>query len=223
MGDYYSEKLSANLLFKVYDSAIPQVRAYLRDEIEFVRSALDGDEDALELGAGYGRIMKELGPFVKSITGIDLSERSVKLGREYLKDCPNCFMLVMDAHAPLFTRRFDAVLCLQNGLSAMGGEPANLVNQALGLLNPGGKAFFSSYSPEFWDYRLAWFREQADRGLIGEIDTEKTGGGVIVCKDGFTATSFDRAAMTRLGEGSGRSFTVEDVGGSSIFLTIRQA
>ncbi|NLK20139.1 MAG: class I SAM-dependent methyltransferase, partial [Synergistaceae bacterium] len=31
MGDYYSEKLSANLLFKVYDSAIPQVRAYLRD------------------------------------------------------------------------------------------------------------------------------------------------------------------------------------------------
>ncbi|MDI9371169.1 MAG: class I SAM-dependent methyltransferase [Synergistaceae bacterium] len=218
--DYYSEKLNANLLFQAYDTAIPQVRDYLKDEIEFVRSGLGGDEDALELGAGYGRIMKELAPSLKSITGVDLSERSVELGKEYLKDCPNCVIQTMDAHSLEFDRTFDVVLCLQNGLSAMKGDPSNLIAQSLRLLSPGGRACFSSYSPDFWDHRLAWFQEQADKGLLGEIDMEKTGDGVIVCKDGFTATTFDHAALERLGEECGRRFSVEDVGGSSIFLTI---
>ena len=102
--NYYSEKLNANLLFQAYDTAIPQVRKYLKNEIEFVRSGLSGVEDALEFGAGYGRIMKELAPSLKSITGIDLSERSVELGREYLKGCANCTILVMDAHSPSFDR-----------------------------------------------------------------------------------------------------------------------
>lgn len=219
--DYYSEKLNANLLFQAYDTAIPQVRDYLEGEIEYVRSRLEGDEDVLELGAGYGRIMRELAPSLRSITGIDLSERSVELGREYLKDCPNCTILAMDAHSPVFDRTFDAVLCLQNGLSAMKGDPANLVGQALRLLAPGGRAFFSSYSPDFWDYRLAWFQEQADKGLLGEIDMERTGGGVIVCKDGFTATTFDRAALERLGRSSGCVYSVEDLG-SSVFLTLEK-
>ena len=179
-----------------------------------------GDEEALELGAGYGRIMKELAPSLKSITGVDLSERSVELGREYLKGLSNCTILAMDAHSPSFDRTFDVLLCLQNGLSAMKGDPENLIAQSMRLLVPGGKAYFSSYSPNFWQYRLAWFQEQADKGLLGEIDMEKTGNGRIVCKDGFTATTFDFEDMERLGKSSGYAYTVEEVAGSSVFLTI---
>lgn len=218
--NYYSEKLNANLLFQAYDTAIPQVRKYLKDEIEFVRSGLSSVEDALEFGAGYGRIMKELAPSLKSITGIDLSERSVELGREYLKGCANCTILAMDAHSPSFDRTFDILLCLQNGLSAMKGDPENLIAQSMRLLVPGGKGCFSSYSPNFWEYRLAWFQEQADKGLLGEIDMEKTGNGRIICKDGFTATTFDLEDMERLGKSSGYSYTVEEVAGSSVFLTV---
>ena len=218
--DYYSEKLNANMLFQAYDTAIPQVRDYLRSEIEFVRSQLRGDEEALELGAGYGRIMKELAPSLKSITGVDLSERSVELGREYLKGLSNCTILAMDAHSPSFDRTFDILLCLQNGLSAMKGDPENLIAQSMRLLVPGGKACFSSYSQNFWEYRLAWFQEQADKGLLGEIDMEKTGNGQIVCKDGFTATTFDLEDMERLGKSSGYAYTVEEVAGSSVFLML---
>lgn len=217
---YYSEKLNADRLFQVYQSDIPQVRAYLRAETDFVRSRLRGDERVLELGAGYGRIMKELAPYAASITGIDLSERTVELGREYLRECPNCSLLVMNAHSPVFSGTFDGVLCLQNGLSAMKGDPENLVRQAVRLLSPGGRAYFSTYSPKFWDYRLAWFQEQARKGLLGEIDMEKTGNGIIVCKDGFTATTFGRSELERLGEISGLPFVVEEADGSSIFLTI---
>ena len=220
--DYYSEKLSGDKLFQVYQSDIPQVRAYLRSETDFVRSRLRGDEKVLELGAGYGRIMRELAPHLGSITGIDLSEHTVRLGREYLKDFPNCALLVMDAHAPLFRETFDRVLCLQNGLSAMKGDPRNLVRQALSLLSPGGRAYFSTYSPNFWDYRLAWFQEQARKGLLGELDMEKTGGGAIVCRDGFTAATFSREALEELGRFSGQAFTVEEVDRSSLFLTIEK-
>jgi len=217
---YYSEKLNADRLFQVYQSDIPQVRTYLRAETDFVRSRLRGDERVLELGAGYGRIMKELAPYAASITGIDLSERTVELGREYLRECPNCSLLVMNAHSPAFSGTFDGVLCLQNGLSAMKGDPENLVRQAVRLLSPGGRAYFSTYSPKFWDYRLAWFQEQARKGLLGEIDMEKTGNGIIVCKDGFTATTFGRSELERLGEISGLPFVVEEADGSSIFLTV---
>jgi 2-polyprenyl-6-hydroxyphenyl methylase/3-demethylubiquinone-9 3-methyltransferase len=217
---YYSEKLNADRLFQVYQSDIPQVRTYLRAETDFVRSRLRGDERVLELGAGYGRIMKELAPYAASITGIDLSERTVELGREYLRECPNCSLLVMNAHSPVFSGTFDGVLCLQNGLSAMKGDPENLVRQAVRLLSPGGRAYFSTYSPKFWDYRLAWFQEQARKGLLGEIDMEKTGNGIIVCKDGFTATTFGRSELERLGEISGLPFVVEEADGSSIFLTV---
>ena len=220
--DYYSNKLSGNKLFQVYQSDIPQVRAYLRSETEFIRSRLRGDEKVLELGAGYGRIMRELAPHLGSITGIDLSEHTVGLGREYLKDFPNCALLVMDAHAPVFKETFDGVLCLQNGLSAMKGDPRNLIQQAMGLLSPGGRAYFSTYSPNFWDYRLAWFQEQARKGLLGELDMEKTGEGVIVCRDGFSASTFSREALEELGKFSGQPFTVEEVDHSSLFLTIEK-
>lgn len=219
---YYEKKLNAEKLHQVYETAIPQVLDYLRSEIEFVRERLRGDETALELGAGYGRIMKELSPSVRRITGIDVSEHSVALGREYLGDLANCTVETMDAHTLAFDEKFDVVLCLQNGLSAMKGDPENLVRRSLGVLAPGGTAFFSSYSPKFWEHRLAWFQEQAEKGLLGEIDMEKTGNGRIVCKDGFTATTFNAEDMERLGEASGRPYRVEEVKDSSIFLILRK-
>jgi len=50
---------------------------------------------------------------------------------------------------------------------------------------------------------------------------ENTGNGRIGCKDGFTATTFDREDMERLGKASGRPYRVEEVKDSSIFLTLR--
>jgi 2-polyprenyl-6-hydroxyphenyl methylase/3-demethylubiquinone-9 3-methyltransferase len=217
---YYAQKLNSGKLYEVYRTRIPRVIRYLQAEIDFVRGHLRGEEKVLELGAGYGRIMKELAPFLLRITGIDIAEQSVAFGKEYLKEIPNCTIEVMDAHSPKFDETFDVVLCLQNGLSAIKGDPENLIRRSVRLLAEGGKAFFSSYSPKFWEHCLAWFREQADRGLLGEIDMEKTGNGRIVCKDGFTATTFDLRDMERLGELSGCRYRVEEVEESSIFLIL---
>jgi hypothetical protein len=67
--NYYAQKLNASNLYRVYETGIDRVKRYLDAEIDFVRRNLRGDERILELGAGYGRIMKALAPFAASVTG----------------------------------------------------------------------------------------------------------------------------------------------------------
>ena len=81
MDNYYANKLNASKLYDVYQTQLPRVQQYLDAEREFVRQGLRGNEKILELGAGYGRILKELAPNVLSITGVDISADSVALGK----------------------------------------------------------------------------------------------------------------------------------------------
>lgn len=222
MQNYYADNLNSAKLFQVYETGIERARQYLEAEIDFVRKDLQGHERILELGAGYGRIMKKLAPYAASIVGIDISEDSIAFGKEYLEDSPNCSLLAMDAHGLDYKSEFDVVICLQNGLSAMKGDPLNLVRRAMAALVPGGRAYFSSYSPRFWEARLAWFQEQASRGLLGEIDLEKTKDGKIVCKDGFTATTFSAADLAELGDRVGCACRIEEVDESSLFAVLEK-
>ena len=153
--NYYAQGLHSEKLYQVYQTTIPEVLQYFDAEIEFIRGQMRGNEKVLELGAGYGRVMKKLAPHAGCIVGIDISEDTVNFGKKYLKDVSNTQLKVMDANKLDLEEKFDVVLCLQNGLSAMKNEGRHLVDQALGVLAPGGKAYFSSYSPKFWSYRLA--------------------------------------------------------------------
>lgn len=220
--NYYAQKLNSAKLYQVYQTQLERVKQYIDAEINFVRYELPIQAKVLEMGAGYGRIMKEFAPFAVSVTGIDISENSVEFGQEYLRDCPNCQLKMMDAHNLEFGLEFNVVLCLQNGLSAMKGDPFNLIKQGMKVLYPGGKAYFSSYSSKFWEHRLAWFHEQADKGLLGEIDLEKTKDGMIVCKDGFIATTYSAEDMESLGQAVGCNYRIQEVDQSSIFLILEK-
>lgn len=217
--NYYDEQLNADKLFQVYDTAIPRIQQYLEAEIEFVREKLKKDDDVLELGAGYGRIMRQLAPACRSIVGVDISENSAKLGQEYLKDQPNASFIVMDVHHLSFDRLFDVVVCLQNGLSSMRID-YDTIEEIVQLLTPGGRAYFSTYSADFWEYRLRWFEEQADKGLLGKIDYSKTKNGEIVCLDGFKATTHSPEELTKIANRLGYPFELIEVDASSLFLVV---
>ena len=221
MDNYYAEKLNSQKLFQVYETQIPRVEQYLQAEIDFVKENLSDTQSVLELGAGYGRIVRQLAPYCGSIVGMDISVESVELGREYLKDCPNARMVAMDVNRMDFSKPFDVVLCLQNGLSAMRAD-STVINKILGVLAPGGTAYFSSYSSNFWDFRVKWFEEQASKGLLGELDYDKTQNGVIICKDGFKALTHSPEDFHKIGEDSGYPFKVQEVDGSSLFLIIHK-
>jgi SAM-dependent methyltransferase len=118
-------------------------------------------------------------------------------------------------------KTFDRVICIQNGISAFHVDPASLIKESIRVIKPGGIIWFSTYSEKFWHHRLEWFRLQSQSGLIGEIDDGKTGNGVIICKDGFRATTFGREAFEALLSGFNVNIKIEEIDSSSLICEIK--
>ena len=129
-------------------------------------------------------------------------------------------LLMNAAYLGLGSETLDLVACIQNGISAFKVDPLGLMREALRVTRAGGRVLFSSYSEKFWPHRLEWFREQARNGLLGEIDEETTGNGVILCKDGFRATTFSPDDFHALASRLGVTAEIFEVDESSIFCEI---
>ncbi|UCH10761.1 MAG: class I SAM-dependent methyltransferase [Fidelibacterota bacterium] len=221
MKDYYSHSLSAHRLKQCYDLAPPRVQQYLEAEIIHVLERIPGSSIVLELGCGYGRVLRRLVPQPRHAVGIDTSLESLTLAREILRGYPTCRLAAMDAVAMGFCDgQFDAVICIQNGISAFHVDQRQLIAEAVRVTRPGGKVLFSSYSENFWDARLDWFHIQAEHGFVGEIDEAATGEGVIVCKDGFRATTVSDRDFAGLASGLGLEAKISEVDSSSLFCEL---
>jgi SAM-dependent methyltransferase len=215
---YYKDKLSADKLRKCYEIAPPRVKKYLDAEIQFVVSNLQGTDLVLELGCGYGRVMKAVSKFCSWIVGNDISKESLELAKSYMESCRNYALFLMDASRMSFrSSAFDAVFCIQNGISAFGVNMKRLVAESLRVAKSNGTLLYSSYSPKIWEARLEWFRKQSRFGLIGDIDEKKTHDGTIVCKDGFTASTISSDQFVELFQEFGLNVSVTEVDESSIF------
>jgi SAM-dependent methyltransferase len=219
--DYYSRKLSAGKLFRVYEVAPPGVRRYLQAEIDFVLSKTVRADLVLELGCGYGRVLKPLSRAAHDVIGIDTSQTSLLSARDYLKGITNCHLADMNAINLAFPDGvFDVVVCIQNGVSAFHVDRRRLITESVRVAAPGGTILFSSYAERFWDDRLEWFRIQSREGLLGEIDESRTGRGVIVCKDGFTADTVGEEEFRALTAGLDVPVEITEVDRSSLFCII---
>jgi len=220
-GTYYKDKLSASRLFKCYEIASSRIKQYLDAEIQFVITNVRGADLVLELGCGYGRVLKAVSPFVSMIVGNDISRGSLELAKSYMKPCRNYRILQMDASNMSFRPCvFDAVFCIQNGISAFGVDKKRLISESIRVTKSDGLILFSTYSPKIWADRLDWFRKQSQIGLLGEIDEEKTCGGTIVCKDGFKATTISGSQFTELFREFELDASVIEVDESSIFCKV---
>jgi SAM-dependent methyltransferase len=221
MSDYYSERLSAERLRRVYDIAPPRVRQYLEAEIDHVVQRIGLGGTVLELGCGYGRLLPRLAAKAVFVFGIDTAIASLQLGRESLRGVANCRLACMNAISLGFPDHvFDRVICIQNGISAFHVNQQDLVRESVRVTKPGGTVLFSSYSEKFWSDRLDWFERQAAAGLLGEIDHEKTRDGVIVCKDRFTATTVGPEQFRSLVGGIDADVRIVEVDESSLFCEI---
>lgn len=218
MRDYYSRALSAERLRLCYELAPPRVRQYLEAEIDFVLQHLGGSERVLELGCGYGRVIRALLRKAGYVLGIDTSRDSLMLARRLSGADPKIGLAQMDATSlALRDHEFDLVLCVQNGIAAFRVDQNRLVSEAIRVTRHGGKALFSSYSERFWEERLAWFKIQAEHGLIGDLDPQGTRGGVIVTVDGFEARTVSPHEFSALAVSHGSTPRITEVDESSLF------
>ena len=155
--------------------------------------------------------------------GIDNSEDSIKFANTYLSGLQNISLSVMNAVELDFSdNSYDLVICIQNGISAFHVDQSDLIKEAIRVAKPGGQILFSSYSDKFWDDRFNWFKLQAETGLLGEIDMEKTSGGKIVCKDGFTVSTVIEQGFRGLLDSLEKSYKLVEVDNSSLFCVIKK-
>jgi ubiquinone/menaquinone biosynthesis C-methylase UbiE len=221
MSDYYIDKLSAEQLKRCYDIAPPRAKQYLDAEVNHVLEKISSDDTVLELGCGYGRILSRLCQKARWAIGVDTSLASLRLARLMLHDVENCDVLKLDAVCLAFRDQvFDCVVCIQNGISAFHVDQKSLMRESIRVTKPGGLVLFSTYSDKFWKHRLEWFQLQAENGLLGEIDQEKTRDGVIVCKDGFEATTVSSQTFSSLAAEFNVDAKIVEVDESSLFCEL---
>jgi len=219
MADYYAQKLSAEKLKKVYACAPPRIKQYLEAEIDYVREFIRPGDTILELGCGYGRVLKPLAEKAGRTVGIDTSRASLAMARQNVPD--NVSLVQIDAsRLGLADNSFNIVVCIQNGISAFHVDPETLFRESIRVTKKGGKVLFSSYAERFWPERIAWFKIQAELGLLGEINPEKSTDGRIVCRDGFTATTFGPEQFEQILSRFKHPFTLQEIDNSSIFCEI---
>ena len=220
---YYIRKLTAQRLKHCYDIAPPRVQQYLKAEVDFVLDRIRPGDIILDMGCGYGRIMPPLAKKAGMVIGIDISLSSLRFGKPSLQTLSNCLLLGMDAGRMAFLdEAFDAALCIQNGISAFGMNPLLLILEGLRVIKENGHFFVSSYSEKFWEHRLEWFQMQAAEGLVGEIDWAKTGDGIIVCQDGFRATTFTARQFLAVTSELGVGVDLIETDESSLFCVIKK-
>ena len=129
----------------------------------------------------------------------------------------------MNARSTTFPNEtFDLVMAIQNSISAFRIPPKTLVLESLRITKPKGKLILSSYSDKFWRDRFEWFKAQANEGLLDEIDFEQSKNGVIVCMDGFKATTFSRYDFEKLVQELELDALITEVNNSSIFCVIEK-
>jgi 2-polyprenyl-6-hydroxyphenyl methylase/3-demethylubiquinone-9 3-methyltransferase len=223
MGGYYADRLAGERLQRCYEIAPPRVQRYLEAEISFALEHVGPSDSVLELGCGYGRVLRRLLGHARLVTGIDTSPDSLRLAGELIGDDPACRLHAMDAIEMEFANdEFDVAICIQNGICAFGVDQRALVREAVRVTRAGGRVLVSSYAQPFWADRLDWFRRQADEGLIGPIDEQATGDGVIVCTDGLRLGAVGPGELTRLIRDCGVEGQVTEVDGSSVFCVIEK-
>jgi ubiquinone/menaquinone biosynthesis C-methylase UbiE len=219
--NYYQEKLAAQQLVKCYQIAPPRVRQYLAAELSHVLEKIKPGDKVLDLGCGFGRVIPELAQKAAAVVGIDNSSASLLLAREKIRHIPTCSLVQANAlHLSFKNNSFDVVIGIQNGISAFHVDQKELIKESLRVTKPGGIVLFSSYADKSWKHRLEWFHLQAEAGLLGEIDYEKTRDGVIICKDGFTATTVNPGQFLSLTSDLGVKVSIVEVDESSIFCEI---
>ena len=110
----------------------------------------------LDVGCGGGILAEAMARRGAEVTGIDLSEKALKVAELHLLESkvPVTYEKVaVDEYAERHPGRFDAVTCME--LLEHVPEPAGMVAACARLVRPGGKVFFSTLNRNPKSYLFA--------------------------------------------------------------------
>ncbi|MEZ4749477.1 MAG: bifunctional 2-polyprenyl-6-hydroxyphenol methylase/3-demethylubiquinol 3-O-methyltransferase UbiG [Bdellovibrionota bacterium] len=151
--------------------AIGLLRAESGIKLDFVRRHLSAGQKVLDVACGGGLVANPLAKEGFSVTGVDLSENSLKVARD--QGVPGTEFLHGNAFdLPLESDSFDAVL-LMDFLEHV-DDPGRVLAEGARVLKPGGKLMFSTFNRNWASRLLAiealrWFPESPPNVHVYEL------------------------------------------------------
>jgi 2-polyprenyl-6-hydroxyphenyl methylase / 3-demethylubiquinone-9 3-methyltransferase len=110
----------------------------------------------LDVGCGGGILTEAMAQLGARVTGIDLSEKSLRVAELHLLESRLAVRYehaMAEDYAAQHPGEFDVVTCLE--LLEHVPEPASVVAACARLVNPGGRVFFSTINRNFKSYLFA--------------------------------------------------------------------
>lgn len=137
------------------------------------------DDDVLEIGCGYGRLMISIADHVHSITGVDLHEAPLKRARELLRLKQNATVILNDGMSLPFE---DGMFSLVFSSSSFQHMPRSIVRgyfkETARILRSGGRACIQMLAAPAGRTRI-------DPSLIAEQSVGWTSEQIIAAADGI--------------------------------------
>ena len=165
---------------KMIDSQAPKlIQEFLDGEIKFISEYIKPDSSILEIGCGYGRLLKILSKKSKQLVGIDFSKRMVELSKQNLKEEQNVSIQLMEADKLTFKNDFfDYVVCLDNSFGNMPKIELDVLKEMKRVCKKGGEIILSVFSENAKDvqienYERIGLTEIQDDNLILEKTKEE--------------------------------------------------
>ena len=102
---------------------------------------LNVSKSVLEIGVGTGRLVIRVAPLCRTITGIDISEKTVEKAKQNLKRFNNVTLIHGDFSTFVFSEKYDVIY---SSLTFMHfNNKADTIEKIYSLLNPGGNFVLS--------------------------------------------------------------------------------
>ena len=175
------------------------IQEFLDGEIEFITRYIRQNVSILEIGCGYGRLLKILADKSELLVGIDFSTRMVALSKQNLKEKKNVKIQLMEADYLKFKNSsFDYVVCLDNSFGNMPKIELDVLKEMKRVCKNRGGIIISVFSENAREVQMENYKRV---GLKGVQDD----GIAIHTEEGFYSRRFTKQALRSLFEEAGLS------------------
>jgi len=131
------------------------IQEFLDGEIEFINKHIKPNKEILEIGCGYGRLLKLLSKSSERVWGIDFSRTLLKKAKENLKNYNNIGILEMNATNLKFNQEsFDYCLCLDASFGNMPKIEIDVLREMKKVTKKGGEIIISVFSENAKDFQI---------------------------------------------------------------------